>query len=168
MNKILIIGHGRHGKDTVAELLEANFHFTFKSSSEAAAEIFLYDLLKEKYGYTSFTECYEDRSNHRAEWYDNIVAYNTPDKTKLARAIMDISDCYVGMRDHTEIKECKTKGVFDYVIWVDALDRLPPEPSDSFNITKQDADLIIDNNGSLEQLKDRVLKLGTLLNFKRK
>ncbi len=64
---ILIIGHGRHGKDTLAELIQVYTGFTFKSSSESAAEIFIYDALKEKYGYKSFIECYEDRHNHRAE-----------------------------------------------------------------------------------------------------
>jgi hypothetical protein len=32
--------------------------------------------LKEKYGYADEEECYADRHNHRAEWYDAICAYN--------------------------------------------------------------------------------------------
>ena len=51
--KILIIGHARHGKDTVADILYKNFNLTYTGSSQAAAEIFLYDALKDKYGYKS-------------------------------------------------------------------------------------------------------------------
>ena len=49
--KILILAHMRHGKDTFAEILNKHFEFDFKSSSQAAADIFLYDELKDKYGY---------------------------------------------------------------------------------------------------------------------
>jgi len=85
IKKILILGHKRHGKDTVAQMISNHTGMTFKSSSEAAAEIFLYDALKDKYGYENPQECVEDRVNHRAEWHDLIAAYNTPDKAKLAR-----------------------------------------------------------------------------------
>ena len=44
--KILILGTARHGKDTLAELLNEDFGMTFKSSSEMANELFIYDELK--------------------------------------------------------------------------------------------------------------------------
>jgi len=87
-NKFLIIGHARHGKDTFAELLQEQFDFKFKSSSQAAAEIFIYDELKEKYGYKTPEECFEDRVNHRAEWYNMICDYNKDDRAKLAKSIL--------------------------------------------------------------------------------
>jgi len=68
--KLLIIGHARHGKDTLAELLRDTFELKFVSSSQAASDIFIFDELKDKYGYTTPEECFEDRVNHRAEWYD--------------------------------------------------------------------------------------------------
>jgi hypothetical protein len=49
--RFLIIGNMRHGKDSLAEIWQDNFGLTFKSSSQAAADIFLYDTLKDKYGY---------------------------------------------------------------------------------------------------------------------
>lgn len=161
--KLLIIGHGRHGKDSCAEILEKYFGLNFKSSSLAAAEIFIYDRLKEKYGYSTFEECYEDRSNHRAEWYDLICDFNRSDLAALAKEILKKTDCYVGMRDHREITECKKQGIFDLIIWVDASERLPLEDSSSFNITKQDADIIIDNNSTLEAFEERVIRLGKIL-----
>jgi hypothetical protein len=161
--KLLIIGNARHGKDSMAEILQEHFNLKFKSSSEAAAEIFIYDELKDKYGYKTPFECFEDRVNHRSEWYDLICGYNSVDKAKLAKGILEYADCYVGMRDSDEIKECINQKLFDLIIWVDASDRLPPEDASSFNITKSDADIIIENNDSFEEFKDRVIRLGISL-----
>jgi hypothetical protein len=122
--KLLIIGHARHGKDSFAEIMRDEFGYTFQSSSQAAADIFLYDELKEKYGYKTSEECFEDRVNHRAEWKQMICDYNTGDKARLAKGILEQSDCYVGMRDWEEIDECMNQGLFDLIIWVDASKRL--------------------------------------------
>jgi hypothetical protein len=161
--KLLLIGHARHGKDSMAEILQENFGLKFKSSSQAAAEIFIYDVLKEKYGYNTPEECFEDRVNHRAEWHQLICEYNIDDKAKLAKGILQQTDCYVGMRDYREIKECINQNLFDLIVWVDASERLPLEDSSSFNIDKEDADIIIDNNGVYEEFENRVIRLGEAL-----
>lgn len=161
--KLLLIGHCRHGKDSMAEILQENFGLKFKSSSQAAAEIFIYDALKEKYGYNTPEECFEDRVNHRAEWHQLICEYNIEDKAKLAKGILGYADCYVGMRDYREIKECINQNLFDLIVWVDASERLPLEDSSSFNIDKEDADIIIDNNGTYEEFENRVIRLGEAL-----
>lgn len=158
--KLLLIGNARHGKDSLAEILNDEFGYTFESSSQSAANIFLYDLLKDKYGYTTPEECFEDRVNHRQEWYEAICEYNKEDKARLAKGILERSDCYVGMRDRNEIEECMRQGIFDLIVWVDASDRLPMEDANSFNIDKSCADIIIENNGTYEQFKEKVLRFG--------
>lgn len=160
---ILIIGHARHGKDTFAELLNEYYGMSFLSSSIAASEIFLYDKMKAKYGYSSPEECFNDRVNHRDEWYQEICNYNLNDKARLAKDILDRVDCYVGMRDNLEFQSCKEQSIFDFIIWVDASERLPLEPVTSFNISKSDADIIVDNNGNLQQLKNKAMRIGKLL-----
>ena len=161
--KLLIISHKRWGKDTLAEILNENFGLKFKSSSQSAADIFIYDELKDKYGYKTPEECFEDRMNHRPEWYRMICDYNKDDKAKLAKGILEHSDCYVGMRDREEIDLCVKQGLFDLIIWVEASQRLPEEDKDSFNIDKTYADIIIDNNGTLDDFKKRVIRLGKTL-----
>jgi len=161
--KLLILGHARHGKDTFAELLNEEFGLSFKSSSQAAADIFLYDKLKDQYGYDSSEECFEDRVNHRQEWYESICDYNKDDRARLAKSILKISDCYVGMRDDEEVKECMNQELFDLIIWVDASDRLPLEPETSFNINKNCADIIITNNTTLDEFKARTSRFGGIL-----
>lgn len=161
--KLLILGHGRHGKDTVAEYWGKTFGLTFESSSRAACNIFIYNLLRDKYNYTSADECYDDRYSHRAEWYDLIVEFNKLDRSRLAKEILRTKSCYVGMRDSEEFQACKDNGLFDLIIWVDASNRLPEEPSDSFNISRMGADIIIDNNGSLDSLYNRIHRLGCFI-----
>ena len=161
--KLLLIGHARHGKDSMAEILYEHFGLKFQSSSQSAADIFLYDTLKEKWWYKTSEECFEDRVNHRTEWYNLICDYNKDDRARLAKEILLSSDCYVGMRDRGEISECLRQGIFDLVIWVDASKRLPPEPSESFNIDESCADIIIENNGTLEEFVNRVIRLGKVI-----
>lgn len=133
---LLIIGSARHGKDTLAELLNEEFGLKFKSSSQAAADIFIFDELKGKYNYETSEQCFEDRVNHRPEWYQMICDYNKDDLAKLAKGILSITDCYVGMRDRNEIEECVKQKLFDVIVWVDASERLPLESPESFNIDK--------------------------------
>lgn len=161
--RLLLVGNMRHGKDTVAELLKEYYGISFVSSSQACADIFIYDTLKDKYGYKTPEECFQDRVNHRDEWYQLICDYNKDDKAKLAKEILKYNNTYVGMRDWREIQECLKQELFDLVIWVDASERLPQEDSSSFNITKADADIIIENNGTLEELKEKIKRIGKLL-----
>lgn len=161
--KLLIIGHARHGKDSLAELFNEEFGLKFKSSSQAAADIFIFDELKGKYNYETSEQCFEDRVNHRTEWYQMICDYNKDDLAKLAKGILSITDCYVGMRDRNEIEECVKQGLFDLIIWVDASQRLPLENPESFNIDKSCADIIIDNNGTFQEFKARVSRIGKII-----
>ena len=161
--KILILGNARHGKDTLAELFNKYFELTFMSSSQASADFFLYNQLKDKYGYTTSEECFEDRVNHREEWYQAICDYNKDNRARLAQDILSRSDCYVGMRDKEEFNECVKQKLFDIIIWVDASKRLPLEPGTSFNINMSDADIIVENNGTFEEFVEKSKRIGKAL-----
>jgi hypothetical protein len=162
MKKLLIIGHQDHGKDTTAEIFKQLYGFSYRGSSIAASEIFLYDKLKRKYGYKSPEECYVDRVNHRVEWHDEIEAYNTPDKARLAKDILATNDIYVGMRNHKEIAECKKQGLFRLVIGVYD-PRKPEEDKRSFPIDLwKESDFVIPNSTTKEDLRERVYRLFSL------
>lgn len=159
MPKILIIGLGNCGKDKFAEYIAKHKEtWSFKSSSMAACEKAVYPVLKDRYGYTSIQECFDDRRNHREEWKQLITEYNTPDKARLAKEILGTSDAYVGMRCVEEYQECKAQNLFDYILWVDASVRLPdledPSMSIPFNASNM---LVVDNNGSLGDLEDTAI-----------
>lgn len=148
---ILVLGYGRHGKDTVGEMLRDGYGYRFTSSSMFVAK----EVLWSNWGcavYESFAEMYADRSNHRLLWMQMISAYNTPDKTKTTSTMLERGfDMYVGMRRQDELDA--SRGLFDVVLWVDASERHPPETG-SMDITRESAnpDYVIDNNGPEEDL----------------
>lgn len=155
--KLLVIGYGRHGKDTVCEMLRDKYGYKFMSSSMFAAQQVVYPVLKNKYGYATVDECYADRHNHRAEWFELIAAYNAFDLSRLARELLVEHDIYCGMRNRAELLACKEQGVFDHIVWVDATGRgIPPEDASSCTVGIQDATYIIYNNGTLNDLDGEV------------
>jgi hypothetical protein len=154
---IVIVGHGRHGKDTVAEILRDKIGLPFQSSSEACSELFIFDTLRDKYGYKTSAECYSDRHNHRKEWFNLICEFNSEDPTKLGRAMFKRNRIYVGIRNRNELLALRNAGLVDHVVWVDASDRLPPESNESMTITPFDADHIIDNNNMESVLPKQVI-----------
>jgi hypothetical protein len=126
--RVLILGHGRHGKDTVAEYLCDRTGLTFRSSSLFLAEkIVMPELAKRGICYPTVGECYDDRGNHRDAWFEIIAKSNEADLTKLARGILREANCYVGMRSLREFDA--TRGLFDHILWVDATGRGIPEDS---------------------------------------
>lgn len=151
--KILVIGYARHGKDTVSEMLRDQYDFSFTSSSQFCAEQIIMPVLAEKYGYETVGDCFEDRGNHRAEWYGLIRAFNTPDAAALGRAIFTEHDVYCGLRSSTELHALRNAGVFDFCIWVDADDRHETESVESCTVQAWMADFVLDNNGTLEDLE---------------
>ena len=154
--KLLIIGHGRHGKDTVAAMLKEEFGLTHLASSEASSTIFVFDALKEKYGYTTVEDCFNDRANHRAEWYDLICEYNANDQARLAKDIVERANVYVGMRSQAELDECIKQGVFDAIIGVmDPRKPLEDIGSMSINVEKY-SDIMIYNDSTLDDLRQGV------------
>lgn len=162
--KLLVVGHARHGKDTVGQMFKDGWGYNFCSSSYAAAEKVVFPVLAPLYGYKTLEECYTDRVNHRSEWKDLITSYNTPDKTRLAKEIMQHNEVYIGMRCIDELVQCKAKGIFDVIVWVDASYRKEPEPISSNTIPREVADYIIDNNGSIKDLVVEVYKFMRWLN----
>ena len=161
--KVLILGHGRHGKDTVAELLEFYAGLTFTSSSRKAADV-IFPALNESldiyeddcYYYRDVEHAFNDRHNHRMLWKALISLYTASDKASLAKLVLEGSDVYVGMRCNEEYEA--SSHLFDHVIWVEASKRHGPDesmtiPLGVFNM------VYIDNNGSLEDLHTRVMGL---------
>jgi len=164
--KILIIGYGRHGKDTVAEYLRDKYGLTFKSSSMHCAENAVFPALKDMYGYKTVEECFADRSNHRKEWYDLISKYCESDPSRIGREIFEVSDMYCGLRNKREFHSIRNNGIVDVVVWVDRSDWLPPEDESSNTLKPWMADYIIDNNRDIDELYRNVDDLMRHLNDK--
>lgn len=161
--KLMIMGYGRHGKDTVCELLKEMYGFTFVSSSYAAAEHVVYPVVRDLIGYSTLEECYNDRHNHRALWFELIKAFNHQDKANLGRLIYRDYDIYCGVRNAEEFDGIRKAGLFDYSIWVDRSKTLPTEPTKSCTVGPWMADYILDNNGNLDELRSKIRMMANRL-----
>lgn len=162
--KLVVTGLARHGKDTVCELLKES-GFRFVSSSAYCAEQLVFPRLKEKYGYETPEECYEDRANHRKEWYAIISGYNEGDPARLSREIFTTNDIYCGLRNREELEAARAAGLVDCVLWVEANQRVgETETRESITITPADCDKVVSNNGTVEELRAAV----QALNLRRK
>ena len=149
--KFMIIGHARHGKDTVCEYIVNKYKLAYESSSHFAARKFIFNKMKDIHGYKTVEECLEDRVNYRDTWYHLIATYNKDDPARLGKELYAENDIYCGLRHKREFHAMKNQGVFDYVIWVDRSDHLPPEDKSSMTLEPWMADFVIDNNGSLKE-----------------
>ena len=158
--KLLIIGHGRHGKDTVAEMISSRTGLTCKSSSRAALDLVVFPVIG--HDYKNKDACFEDRINRRKEWFNLITDYNKVDPSRLCKCILETSDIYIGMRSKAELEA--TAHMFDWIIWVDASKRLMPEGLDSCSVTFGHANVVIDNNLDLINLEKNVDKLCQIIN----
>ena len=154
----MICGYARHGKDTVADILKETFGLRHESSSHIAMREFLREELADRFGlvYESEEDCYKDRVNHRAKWFDLISEYNRDDLARLCRLVYETNDIYVGIRCVWEFKAAKYQRLFDLSVWVDACGRHESEPVSSNTITRDDCDFVIINNGTEEELGRKV------------
>lgn len=156
---ILVLGHARSGKDTVSEMLRDQRGFSFTSSSWFCAENIVFPVLSPIYGYETVEDCFHDRGNHRAEWYELISQFNTPDASALGSVIFEENNIYCGLRHRTEFFALKNSGIVDLTIWVDAALRVEDEPFDSCSVEPWMADIVIDNNRDLEALERNVYQV---------
>ena len=153
---VMVCGYARHGKDTVAELMEEHLGLTFISSSRIACELFIFNALRAEFGYQSIDECYADRHRTQAmrdRWHALICAYNLHDAARLSREIFGRHHIYCGIRSSREFFAAKKEKLFDFSVWVDAQDRKPPESLSSCSMRPEFCDLIIDNNRDLPHLR---------------
>ena len=168
--KYCILGSSRSGKDTLGEIFVEELGLKFMASSEFLSEKVIYPVLSEEYGYSTPMECFNDRhrsNDMRKLWYDLLTAYNSSNKSRLASELLREYDMYIGLRNIDELNACKDKNLFDIIIWIDAPLRVPLEPSTSITVTKEDADIIIENNGTEEEFITKVKRLIYLISNRR-
>lgn len=163
--KVMVIGHARHGKDTVGELLKKHYGLSFTSSSLFCAERIMMPFFDNAEAddklpvYDTAEECYEDRANYRKQWHDQITAHCQGDLSRLVREIFEKNDVYCGCRNDREFLQAKGEGLFNFSLWVDRSLHLPAEKRDSMKLERWMADEVVDNNGSLADLERNLIRI---------
>jgi len=178
-NKIYILGRGAakrdtkdpelnesSGKDHAAEYLKNRLGYSFESSSYFACKYFLFDKLKEEFGYKTIKQCYEDRHSEgmRQRWFEEIKLLNKHDPIFLSKEIFKKHQIYVGLRSRSELISAKNEFKDLLCVWIEASKRVHElEGLESCDITQDDCDIIIGNNGSIEEFNVKLEKLAKLL-----
>ena len=97
--------------------------------------------------------------NHRKYWYEAIRDFNVPDKSRLGKLLFDRHAIYCGIRDKEEFDSLTADGLIHLAIFIDASGRLPKEDPESMKMDIEDADIVITNNGTLEQFYEKLDRL---------
>lgn len=165
---VLVLGHGRHGKDEFAARLAMRIGIKFASSSQFACERVVFPWFQQFFPnhYENPEECFNDRQNWRALWHLLICEYNSEDKTRLTREIMIENNAYVGMRAADELEACMNANIFTHVFWIDAGDRVEAEDVSSCSVEYDyETMCLVDNSGDFEQLQEEVELVADMLGF---
>lgn len=149
--KLIILGYARHGKTTVQEILEEK-GFKILDQTEYIIENILVPSV-----YRTREEALQNKFKDRALWFEKVNDYNSKEPSRLQRELFESgSDVHVGMRNIEELKHAK-ENLNVFTAWVQD-SRKPPEPPESCTVRPEDADYIVDNSGTLEDLKENVNK----------
>ena len=96
--KIAVIGHGRHGKDTVGEMLRDDYGLTFTSSAEFCAENVLWPLMQDDH--IARTDFLHACMLKNPELHDRMFNELTE---MLVKEYADAFECYKDRANHREL-----------------------------------------------------------------
>ena len=156
---MVVTGFAGHGKDQFCTFLHKASKGTirFKDISQLLCQQIIYPLWGHAH-YANEIDCYHDRSANRAVWYTLLEQYSKNDKASIIRQIFLHSDIYCGLRSKEQLEAARRENIVALTVWIDATARTATTESlESCTITAQDADVIITNNGTLEQLESKAV-----------
>jgi len=159
--KLYICSGKRSGKDYAAEYLKCKLGIKYESSSMFAIKNVLFNRLQKEFGFKTPEEAYENRqSPEMRKWlFEAISDINKNDLTDLSALIFKENNCYVGIRNYEELEAAKKRWEDVMVIWIDAEGRVPEESVESCTVKKSQADVIIENKGTVEEFDDKLRRL---------
>lgn len=155
--KIGICGPGMAGKDTVAYALAEMLGLRYFAGTSKWAAQLVFERIK--YPYRSAEECWNDRRSHREDWARIIGEYNQHDPIALYRDCLRDQDILTGIRWSHEFAACRAAGLVDLWIYVS---REGCKDS-TCQVSPQDCDLTIVNDGTLSDLNWKLGNLGMIL-----
>jgi hypothetical protein len=153
---IAVCGRGQAGKSTTSRLIAEISGLKYSQSTSQALAEMIFEKSKSGCFGRSFEhtqDCWEHRSEHRALWGQLIAEYNKPHGTTLYEDMLPTNDILDGIRRIDELRACQKRDIIDFAIWIDR-DIAPPDVSLDYG--SDACDIIINNNGSLDDLREAV------------
>ncbi len=151
VKRILVVGHGRAGKDTACEYLAGVTRLRFAGSTS----VFLARHVAARLGVPE-EEAYRSRHANRSLWHRVGNQVRRHDPGLLLRESLAHAEIAAGVRDLAEIEVCRREGLADLIVWV-ANDRVPRDATLTFG--ERDCDLTVPNHWGLDEFRGRLLRL---------
>lgn len=153
--RIMLVGHGRCGKDTSGEYLASVTGLRFAgTTSKYLAKYVARQLGRDE------ADVYQTRHADRDTWHRIGKQVRASNPGVLIRESLADGQIIGGVRDHEEIVYAKS--VVDLIIWVDN-NRVPIDQTVEF--TSRECDVVIQNHWSLDELHHRLDRLAKSLNI---
>jgi hypothetical protein len=149
--QILVVGHSRSGKDTACEYLARITELRFAGSTSA----YLARYVAARLGVPE-EEAYRTRHRDRNLWNRVGNELRRLDPGLLVRESLKHAEIVAGVRGAEELAACRVEGLVGLVVWV-ANGRVPRDSTVKF--TERDCDVTVDNHGSVEEFRRRLLLL---------
>jgi hypothetical protein len=146
--RLLVVGHGRAGKDTALEHLA----LITGLKNAGTTSLYLAKYVAEALGVPKEL-AYAERHQNREIWKRIGDEIRQDDPTKLIREALAVGPLTGGVRDIAEVAAARAEGLFDLIVWVQN-DRVPPDPTVTF--TERECDVVIQNNWGLCEFKKRL------------
>ena len=152
---VSFVGYGRAGKDTAAKIYCQLMQITYGGSTSLAVLPYVAHATGDREW-----ECYSKRHANREFWFRFCNELRRGEPDLLAKLVLSQGDVLVGVRAAEEFRCLIPGGVADINVWIDRRDT----PVDStVEFTRDEADLVIDNNGSINELREKLNRLVKLI-----
>jgi hypothetical protein len=149
--RILVVGHGRAGKDTACEYLASLTTLRFAGTTSR----YLAKYVAARLGVPEH-EAYRTRHQNRHFWHRVGNEVRRHDPGLLVRESLAHAEIVGGVRDLQEIVACRQEQLVDFIVWI-ANDRVPRDSTVTFG--ERDCDITIPNHWGLDEFRGRLLRL---------
>jgi hypothetical protein len=157
MPTIMLVGHGRCGKDVGGEYLARITGLRFAGTTSKYLLKYVAAELKQEEEYA-----YVNRHANRQTWYEVGNRLRRNDPGLLIREALEHGDITGGVRDRDEIVHARRTGIIDLIVWVNN-NRVDVDPTLMFS--SADCDYQVDNHGTLEEYYFRLYRLAKFANL---
>lgn len=160
MMRLLLVGHGEHGKDSAGEYLSQITTLRYAGSTSN----FLAKYVAAETGQT-VERAFATRREHRQQWYDIGRRLRESDPGILIRESLAVADIAAGCRDLEEIIACREQRMVDLIVWI-ANRNKPDDPTVKFG--SEVADIVVENHWGLSEFQGRLRRLAKSLGILRR
>jgi len=161
MKRVVFVGLGRAGKDTACDELSRATGW----KNAGTTSVYLTLFVATRTG-TNPVLAYNNRHRNRGTWRRLGDEMRRDDPARLVRDALAVGPITGGCRARVEIQAVRRESLADLIVWIDAEERLKREGAEidgTVEFGPEEADVIVTNNGTEEEFRAKIQRLGAAL-----